>query len=306
METSSLVIFGGAAALFAAFLWSAAAVIFRKLGENIPPAELNLVKGSLAVTMMIVTTLLLGEKAPNSNTYTLILLALSGIIGIGLGDTAYFESLNKLGARLALLMGVLSPPITGLISWIFLGEKLAVISWVGITITLAGVSWVIMQEQSEHPVKRQLWMGLFFALVASLSQSVGAVFSRYALISSDISALQTAIIRLLAGIASLLVIIAFQKGVHFSWLRRPAEGAPTPQKLIGMIALVGLIGTYLAIWLQQISLQLAPAGIAQTFLSTSPIFILPIAAIRGEKITWKAVVGVIISLAGVVLLFSAG
>lgn len=303
-DPKSLALLGGAAALLAALLWSAAAVIFRKLGENIPPTELNLVKGSLAVTMMIVTTLLLGEKSPNTSTFTLILLALSGIIGIGLGDTAYFESLNKLGTRLALLMGVLSPPMAGLISWGFLGEKLLAISWLGIMITLVGVSWVIMQEQSDHPVKRQMWIGLIFAFIASLSQSIGAVISRYALTSSDISALQTAIIRLLAGIGSLLIVIAFQKGKRFAWLNKSDAVNPTPRKLLGMIALVGFIGTYLAIWLQQVALQLAPAGITQTLLSTSPIFILPIAALRGEKVSWKAVLGVIISLAGVVLLFS--
>jgi drug/metabolite transporter (DMT)-like permease len=71
------------------------------------------------------------------------------------------------------------------------------------------------------------------------------------------------------------------------------------------VALVGLIGTYSAIWLQQVSLEYAPVGIAQTLLSTSPIFILPIVALRGEKVTWKAVAGAVVSLAGVVILFTA-
>jgi drug/metabolite transporter (DMT)-like permease len=62
--------------------------------------------------------------------------------------------------------------------------------------------------------------------------------------------------------------------------------------------------TYLAIWLQQVSLKFAATGIAQALSSTSPLFILPIAAAMGEKISPRAVLGVVIALAGVWLLLS--
>jgi drug/metabolite transporter (DMT)-like permease len=303
---SSAVILGGAAALVAALLWAFVAVIFRKIGENIPPAELNLLKGLLAVTALILTSLLLKEKLPAIASFTLFLLAMSGIVGIGIGDTAYFFSLNHLGTRLSLLMGVLAPPFAGLISWIFLGEILGPLSWLGIFITLAGVGWVILQENRSETVIPNLRKGLWFALLASLSQAIGAVISRYALISSDISALQTAIVRLLAGIACLVVIVVFFQKTRFQWLRNPKSSGISTRRLLGLIALVSLFGTYIAVWLQQVSLEYAPTGIAQTLLSTSPIFILPIAALRGEKVTWKAVIGVIVSLAGVLLLFSFG
>jgi drug/metabolite transporter (DMT)-like permease len=71
-----------------------------------------------------------------------------------------------------------------------------------------------------------------------------------------------------------------------------------------MIALVGLLGTYSAIWLQSISIQYAPVAIAQTLLSTSPLFILPIIALRGEKLSFRAVGGVVVSLVGIILLFN--
>lgn len=302
---TSSIILGGGAALVAAFLWAVATIIFSKLGEDIPPAELNLVKCSFAVLFMIITSLVLGETLPRAGVMPYLLLALSGIIGIGLGDTAYFESLNFLGSKLALLMVVLAPPMAGIISWAFLGEVLKPVSWLGIFITLIGVAWVIWEEQQDGKHSSQhLWRGIGFGLIACLTQAVGAVFSRYALTESTISALQTAIIRLLAGILSLILLVAFSRKTALKWLRQPSQGARSPAKLLGMIVLVGFLGTYTAIWLQQISLQYAPVGIAQTLLSTSPIFILPIAAIRGEKVTWKSVAGVVIALAGVVVLFS--
>jgi drug/metabolite transporter (DMT)-like permease len=292
--------------MLAALLWSIAAVIFQKLGEDIPPAELNLLKGLLAVSAMIVTSLILRESYPSISTSTLVLLAVSGIVGIGVGDTAFFHSLNYLGTRLALLMGVLAPPMAGLISWIFLGEVLKPVSWLGILITMVGVGWVILQENRGEGKIQHLGRGILVALLASLSQSIGAMLSRYALVSSDISALQTAIVRLLAGIISLVIVILFIQKTRFEWLSGKERGKPSVGVLIRNVALVGLIGTYSAIWLQQISLEYAPVGIAQTLLSTSPIFILPIVALRGEKVSWKAVLGALVSMTGVVILFSAG
>jgi len=73
---------------------------------------------------------------------------------------------------------------------------------------------------------------------------------------------------------------------------------------LGIIAIASFGSTYLGIWLQQTSLKYAPAGIAQTFLATSPLFILPIVALQGEKISQRAILGVIISLGGIALMFS--
>ena len=73
--------------------------------------------------------------------------------------------------------------------------------------------------------------------------------------------------------------------------------------MIGAIAIAAFGSTYLGIWLQQTSLKFAPTGIAQTFLATSPLFILPIVALQGEKISLRAIFGVMISLAGIALMF---
>ena len=70
-----------------------------------------------------------------------------------------------------------------------------------------------------------------------------------------------------------------------------------------VVAIAAMASTYLGIWLQQISLKFAPTGIAQTFLATSPLFILPIVALQGEKISLRAILGVVISLSGIALMF---
>jgi drug/metabolite transporter (DMT)-like permease len=144
-------------------------------------------------------------------------------------------------------------------------------------------------------------------VIAALAQAIGAVISRYAMTASGatISALQTSIIRLLAGIIYLALLIIFSKKSAFLWLRKDEVGGRTSTwKLLRMVAVVGILGTYTAVWLQQVSIQFAPVAIAQTLLSTSPLFILPIIALRGEKLSFRAVGGVVVSLVGIVLLFN--
>jgi uncharacterized membrane protein len=137
---------GEIAALAAAFLWALATVIFGKLGKYLSPLVLNLVKGSMAVLMLASTLLLLQQAPAGLNALTLGLLIASGVVGIGLGDTAYFAALNQLGPRRALLMETLAPPMAALLALIFLGETLSLASWLGIVLILLGVMGVISER----------------------------------------------------------------------------------------------------------------------------------------------------------------
>ena len=64
------------------------------------------------------------------------------------------------------------------------------------------------------------------------------------------------------------------------------------------------LGTFLGLWLQQVSLKWASTGVSQTLLATSPLFVLPLAAWTKEQVSARAVVGAIVALGGVALLFT--
>ena len=286
---------GEIAALSAALLWAISSVVYSRLGLKIPPLQLNLYKGIIAIAFITITLLIQGA-AFTVSTSTIVLLALSGVVGIGLGDTAYFSALNSLGARRTLLLETSSPPIGALLALIFIGERLTSSAWCGILLTILGIAWVISERNpiDNTTVSRS---GIAWGLLAAIAQATGAVISRFALIQSDVSPLESTLIRLVGGtiivIGLLLFPIAKQTATKWrlSW------------RSLGIIAIAAFGSTYLGIWLQQTSLKFAPTGIAQTFLATSPLFILPIVALQGEKISLRAIFGVVISLAGIALMF---
>jgi len=307
--TTLLTRFGGEiAALSAAALWAAAAIFYGRARERIPARELNLIKGILAIALLSATLFITGETASALNVRAAILLGISGMIGIGMGDTAYFEALKTLGVRRTLLIGILAPPLTAVIAWLFLGETLPWGAWFGITLTVAGVAWVISEHEGDNGnaedkkgeviTKAALRAGIGLGVAAALAQSVGAILSRIALTQTPVGALMSAILRLATGVLTMLVWLALDRRPLGNW-RRPGHDG----KLWGIVVIAIFMGTYLGVWLQQVAIQNTQVGTAQTLLATSQLFILPLAALRGERISPRAVIGALIALGGVALLF---
>lgn len=289
---------GELAALSAAFVWALSSTIWQRVGQEIPAVALNLLKGAIALVMLFATILILGKSLPAINPNILAMLLVSGALGIGLGDTAWFVVLKYLGARRALLLETLSPPLTALFGWIFLQEKLSIIACTGILLTLGGVAWVIAERTAETALpSKHIWQGLGISLLGQTSHAAGAILSRAAFTQIDIDPLWTAALRLSGGMAVMLFFLNANNTQSLKQLKIP--------KILGAIVLAAFLGTYLGIFLQQTSLKYAPAGIAQALSSTSPLFILPIAVLAGEKVSLRAFVGVAGAIAGIALLLGS-
>jgi drug/metabolite transporter (DMT)-like permease len=287
---------GETAALAAAFLWAMATILFGRAGKKISPIELNLVKNIIAIACIVLTLFVTGGLIAAVDPLALLLLALSGVVGIGIGDTAYFEALNRLGARRTLLLLMLSPPMAALVAQLALGETLGIAAWSGILLTVSGVAWVVT-ERYAGPGTRVDVRGLTIGTIAVLAQAVGVVFARAAMTHTAVTPLWAALVRLSAGVVLLLVWI----------MVKPAQTgyfkSGRYKTVWWIIIFAPFIGTYLAIWLQQISLKYTNAGVAQTLLSTSPLFVLPLAVWMGEKVSLRAIAGVLLALFGIAMLF---
>lgn len=291
---------GEVAALTAAFLWALSTVMFGRLGKSLSPLVLNLAKGGIAIALIAITLVLRQNLQPQLSPAAIFWLMLSGVVGIGLGDTAYFKSINYLGARRALLMECLAPPLTALIALVFLRESLGAIAWGGIVLTVGGIAWVISERvPAVDQTYVNLRAGITWSVLAQLGQASGAVMSRGVLANTDIDPLGSGLLRLTAG-GVILVILVGSRGQVGAQLR-PLRS----RQVFPMLLLAAFLGTYLAIWLQQVAFKFTPAGIAQALLATSPLFVLPIAVMLGDRVTGRAVLGVLVAIGGIWLLIGA-
>ncbi len=290
---------GEIAALSAALLWAIASFIYARLGKQLSPLWLNLIKSSLAIGFIGLTFLIRQDEVPSLAGMNFGLLWLSGAIGIGFGDSVFFESLIALGARRALVLEAIAPPLSAFLAAVFLQEQLNLIAWSGIVLTITGVTWVMIErtpeQQGYFPIKR----GISLGLLAAFAQASGAVLSRSALAETAISPLWSSLIRLTAGVTVLLLWVGWKRQ---SW--KMLQPLKSGQFLLGLTA-AAFAGTYLGIWLQQTALKYTATGIAQALIATSPLFIIPIALLAGESVSLRAVLGALVALAGVWALLSS-
>jgi drug/metabolite transporter (DMT)-like permease len=293
---------GELAAGLAAGIWAGSAMFYGQIGRQISPLVLNLSKGLLAIGYLAITMALTGDSF-QLPMKALGLLLLSGLVGIALGDTVFFGALNRVGARLTLLINTLSPVATALLANVFLGEKLRPWSYLGICLAIGGIAGVISDQTVDRfssrdaalvGRSRQYWLGIGFGVISALANSAASVLSRQAMSAQDLSPVATTFWRLVAGTIGILVLLAGQK-------KRPS--LKLSSQTWSQLGAVAFFSTYLGISLQQTALKFTAAGIAQTIGATSPLFVLGIDCWRGEKIGWRSVGYGILSIGGVSLLF---
>ncbi|MFM7447149.1 MAG: DMT family transporter [Leptolyngbyaceae cyanobacterium] len=301
---------GELAALAAALIWAAASIVYQGVGRQIPPLVLNLLKGLIAIAFFILVLLLRGQIQSHLTVYHGGLLCLSGAIGIGFGDTVYFKALNHLGPRRTLLIESLAPPLAAILAMLLLQETLQYRAWLGILLTITGVTWVVIERTQNLPeFHRQSRQGVIYALLAALAQAVGAILSRAALVDTEIDPLWSALVRLLAGVTILLIGLGLRAQLTHEQGAKKIERSQSKllaqlrsQRLIATLVITAFASTFLAIWLQQTALKYIPAGIAQSLTATSPLFVIPFSIAMGDPVSPRAILGVIVAIAGVWLL----
>ncbi|MFV8460524.1 DMT family transporter [Vibrio campbellii] len=295
---------GEIAAIGAAIVWACATWIYGQFGHRFSAMQLNIIKGLIASVMMLLVMPLIPMPDFELSANHFWILAISGIIGIAIGDSAYFSALKRIGANKTLLLESLAPPLSGVLALMFLGAALTLQSWLGVVITTLAVTFVVFQPSnsvSDDSTNQAQWSGIGYGLVASVCQASGVVISHYALVAGDIPPLLGALIRLTIGVFAVMMIIPFVENKPYSSIKRDLWEMTKLDKLWLLSAI--FVGTFLALWLQQIALKNANPAIAQTLIATSPVFILVIYALKGEKVSKQSLIGTLAAVGGISLFF---
>lgn len=286
---------GAVAALASAFCWAWAAILFRKLGDSVSAVGMNLSKGIVAAVFLFGLLLLLGEFPALAMVESddFLFLALSGLIGICLGDTLYFVTLVRLGPRVTLLMGALIPVVVAITAMVLLDEQVAELALLGLALTIAGVVVVLWEKAPENTSAVQWRAGIVFGLLFVLLEAAGIILTKVGV--QDVPSLQATFIRQVAAIAG-LTFWGLAAGTLLGWM----EPLKDPKIRVRVI-IAAIIGALLGTWLSVFALKYTYASVAAALNSTSPLFVLPLAAfMMNERISRKAVLGAFMAVLGIV------
>ena len=292
---------GEVACLGAALLWAVAVVLFRQPIAAWGARTINLLKCLLATALLLLTAIIFGglQDLAAARPGHLALLALSGLVGLTLGDTALFAAVARIGAHRTLLMQTLAPVFAGLLA-VTLGERLGGVQVGGAAAVLAGVALVVGFDGSRSgPEGASAARGLGLAVLAAFGQGIGVVIAKEGM--AAVPVLPATLVRLAAASIGLLLVAAVSCGFE------PLRGALRDPATLRRAVPAAFLGTYVAMLLMMGGVALAPATVAAVLLSTSPIFSLGVeAVVDGRRPSTAAVVGTLVAVFGVAVLTLGG
>jgi drug/metabolite transporter (DMT)-like permease len=306
---------GPAAGVGASVLWSFTTLLFTAAGRRLGATLVNALRILLATVWLGLThRWLTGTWIPDASVRQVVLLALSGIVGLSLGDWALFAAFVSIGPRLSSLICTTSPIFAALFGWLALGETLSLVAWLGMLLTIAGVAWVVLERpgadcpaHSTHQTR-----GVILALAASACQAGGYLLSKEGIghgwlpRAQHLSPQTATFIRMFSA-ALFVAPLMFWFAARMRIGAKPNSRLLTPAgRRAGYLFTLGgsLVGPFLGVWLSLVALDRTKMGIAQTLISLTPVFILPLVVwIHKERLSARAVLGAMLAVAGTALLF---
>jgi drug/metabolite transporter (DMT)-like permease len=291
---------GEAAAVATALLWTMSAVAWTSAGRYIGALSVSFLRLVITCAMLAVYgRLARGLWLPSDATHdTWLLLGISGFFGFFLSDICLFKALLLIGPRVTLLIQSLAPPLTAIMSWLYLGEKLTGRQWLAMGITLAGVVWVVSEQRDDSQQSTRLdhhRSGVLLALFAAAGLAAGLVFAKRGIGQYD--AVAATFIRVLGAMAGYLPLVTLVG-------RWPTMLAAARHARAMMIVTFGaLVGPTCGVVMCMIAVRNTHTGVAATIIATMPVLILPFAVFMfHERVSWRALGGALLSLAGVAML----
>ena len=124
---------GEIAALTTALCWTFTSLFFTEAGRIVGSWRVNNIRLLFATTIyavILVTTT--GQIWPEMNNQQLLILVVSGLIGLVIGDGFGFKALVMIGPRITTLLWATAPIMVTLIAWFFMGETLHALDLLGI------------------------------------------------------------------------------------------------------------------------------------------------------------------------------
>ena len=290
---------GELSALITAIMWTGSALAFAAATTRVGSVYVNVVR-LLAAIILLFFTIVVGNIRSDISIIQTGYLVISGLVGFVFGDTFLFKSFEYNSARIGMLIMSVAPAVAALLAFIFLGETLTSMGIVGITVTLTGIMLVILErkEASTHHLPVSM-AGVFYAFLGALGQAGGLVLAKFAFVIGPMNGFIATFIRAFAATLVLIPLNYFTR--RFT---RPAAVFSNNPKALTFTLLGAFLGPYLGVTFSLIAISMTNVAIAATIMSIVPILMLPTVWILfRERLSWRAIVGACIAVAGVGILF---
>jgi drug/metabolite transporter (DMT)-like permease len=281
-----------------AVLWSAATILFRKSGEQVPPVALNLFKNAVALLLFSASLAVRGDAffpAEVAGQDWAVLL-ISGVVGIGIADSLFLASLNRLGAGGYAIVSALYAPLAVLVAFLYLSEPIGPSLLAATALMVAAIllgTWQPWTAQARADARR-VTGGVAIGALAMLLMAVAIVFAKPVLDRTDPWWATT--VRVAGG-------LIFIVGQGLLPRHRPSVvRCLRPGRLWRVALPAAVIGSYLAMIVWILGMKYTRASTAAVLNQTSTIFTVILGWVfLAERVTVRKLLAVAFAFGGAVV-----
>jgi len=292
-------------AILTAICWAITSTAFEHAGKKMGSLTLNIIRLWFAfVFLMIYSFIVRDMPLPlDASLNTWKWLILSGLIGLLIGDLFLFEAFTRIGARISMLIFSSVPPMSAILAYFILGDKMTASQIIGMVVTITGIGIVILTRggtsnkkiKFTHPI-----LGISLAFGGAFCQSLGYIIGKLGMDAGEISydPFASTQIRIIAAIIGFTIIVSLRKG----WPN--VAKAFTYRTAIKHTIIGSVFGPFIGVSLSLLALNYTTPGVASTLTSITPILLIPVALFYNkEKLLIKEIMGAFIAIIGVGIMF---
>lgn len=285
--------------------WTAGTFSFLTASRRIDPALLNrtrllLAAGSTGTLACLLHGLWPWDLVAGATPMAWLMLGLSGLVGLTIGDHTGFMALRILGARRQSVVTTIAPAVAAVFAWPILGEELTATSVIGMVLSIGGVMVAMGRAAERDAVHRDGYgsfrQGVVLAVIAAACQGAGVVLAKLGM--TNVAPLHATFMRMTVGFASVYAVDKL-RGARL----RPMRQAFADRTGRNAMMLGAFFGPTVGVTLSLVAVSTLDVAVAQTIFSMVPILVLVIAAVvQRERLHPTTIFGALVAVLGVVLL----
>ena len=277
-------------AILTALCWSCGVIFFEIAGRVLSSIQISLLKNIVGVIGFLSFIVLQGDPFPAFTGQEYIILVISGIIGVAIGDILFLASLRRIGSSLSAIVSTGYTISIFILAFLMFGEVISFISYLGGVLVILGVVIGTIDRDLERTPKEILY-GVSFGLLANLCTAYSVLLLRPIMDVHPV--VPIALIRFSIGMIISAFGILYLNG-KFALRETILKGFSNYNLLAG-----AFFGTFLSVIFWLAGFKYTLAGRAAIYNQLSTIFIILLASVfLNQHMTKRKWVAVSLALMG--------
>jgi drug/metabolite transporter (DMT)-like permease len=271
--------------------WAVTSLVVRTLLGRLTPAGISAVRATGGGGLLILLALAAGEGGAmlHAPFWVILTLAAAICVGMGLGDSLFFVSMEELGMTRALTLSLLNPLLSTFTGIALYREPVTLVRLAGIGLVLVGLGVIVSGRGDEAATGRRTSRGLRLVCLAAACWALSATIVKPALLEVPVLA-GTALRIPIAGLV--LWLTPWTRGT----LAAVRESNRGERWRLGTICILNALGSILF----TVAIRSGGVAIGNALSSTAPLFAIPLEIFVVKRCpSTRTIVGAVLTVAGI-------